>query len=127
MKNELSKAIIKRSKLKNRCTKWASREKFWHLRSRGVSLRILTKTLKSTTSNEIMGTKKQIWNTVRPFLTFKCFLNNEDIALDIGDKTVTDCNEIARKFNEYFINIVQNTTGKGTIKLQDSNNDKSSV
>ena len=74
-----------------------------------------------------MGTKKQIWNTVRPFLTFKCFVNNEDIALDIGDKTVTDCNEIARKFNEYFINIVQNTTGKGTIKLQDSNNDKSSV
>ena len=74
-----------------------------------------------------MGTKKQIWNTVRPFLTFNFFLNNEDIALDIGDKTVKDCNEIARKFNELFINIVQNTTGKGTIKLQDSNNDKSSV
>ena len=54
----------------------------------------------------------------------KGFLHNEDIALHIGDKTVTDCNELAKEFNEHYINIVQNTTGKATIKLHGSNNDK---
>ena len=37
------------------------------------------------------------------------------------------CNELAKEFNEYYINIVQNTTGKATIKLQGSNNDKSTA
>ena len=40
---------------------------------------------------------------------------------------ITDCNELAKKFNEYYINIVQKTTGKATIKLQGSNNYKSTV
>ena len=40
---------------------------------------------------------------------------------------VTYCNELAKKFNEYYINIVQKTTGKATIKLQGSNNYKSTV
>ena len=29
--------------------------------------------------------------------------------------------------NEYYVNIAQNTTGKATIKLQGSNNDKSTI
>ena len=44
---------------------------------------------------------KQFWNIVKPFLTFQRFLHNEDIALYIGDKTVTDCNELARELNDY--------------------------
>ena len=67
---------------------------------------------------------KQCWNTVKPFLTSKDFLHNEEKTLD---KTATDCNELAKEFNECYINIVQNTTGKATIKLQGSNNDKSIV
>ena len=34
-------------------------------------------------------------------------------------------NELAKKFNQYFINIVQNVTRKATIKLQGPNNEKS--
>ena len=71
--------------------------------------------------------KKQFWNTINPFLTSKGFLHNENIALHIGDKTVTDCNELAKEFKEFYINIVQNTTGIATIKLQGSNNDKYTV
>ena len=44
---------------------------------------------------------KLFWNTVKPFQTFKGFLHNEDIALYIGDKTVTGCNELAKEFNEH--------------------------
>ena len=61
---------------------------------------------------------KQFWNTIKPFLTSKGFLHNKDIALHIGDKTVTDCNELAKEFNEYYINIVQ---------IQGSNNNKFTV
>ena len=43
---------------------------------------------------------KQFWNTVQPFLTPKGVLRNKDIAIDIGDKTVTD---LAKKFIEYYI------------------------
>ena len=101
-------------------------KKFWLLRSRRISVRILTKRREKTTfqkfaSNDVMG-NKQFWNTVTPILTSKGFLHNKDIALHIGDKTVTDCNELAKEFNQYYINIVQNTSGKATIKLQDSNN-----
>ena len=49
------------------------------------------------------------------------------MALHIGDKTVTDYNELAKEFNEYYINIIQNTTGKATIKLQGFNNNNSTV
>ena len=70
---------------------------------------------------------KQFWNTVKPFLIAKGLLHNRDIVLHVGDKTVTDCNESAKEFNDYYINIVQSTTGKATIKLQGSNNDKSTV
>ena len=48
---------------------------------------------------------KQFWNTVMPFLTSKGFLHNERIPLHIGDKTATDCNELVKEFNEYYINI----------------------
>ena len=57
----------------------------------------------------------------------KGFLYNEDVGLHIGDKTLTDCNELANEFNEYYTNIVQNLAGKATIKFQGSNNDKSTV
>ena len=49
------------------------------------------------------------------------------MALYIGDKTVTGCNELAKEFNEHYINIVQNRTGKVTIKLQRSSKYKSTV
>ena len=38
---------------------------------------------------------------------------------------MTYFNELAKKFNEYFINIVQNVTRKATIKLQGPNNERS--
>ena len=44
-----------------------------------------------------------------------------------NDKTVIDCNELAKEFIEYYINMVQNTTGKAAIKLQGSNNDNFTV
>ena len=130
MTKDLSKAIMNRSILKNRYTKWLPCENLFAFKRQEIICKNLNKKTKKNyfckiTSNGVMG-YKQFWNTVKPFLTAsKGFLHNEDIALRIGDKIVTGCNELVKEFNEYYINILQNTTGKAIIKLQGSNNDKS--
>ena len=121
MTKELNKAIMNRSKLKNRCTKWPSRENFLAFKKQKNICKNLNKKVKKNyfskiTLNGVLR-NKQFWNTVKPFLTSNGFLRNEDTAFHIGDKTVTDCNELAKEFNEYYINIIQNTSGKVTIKL----------
>ena len=131
MTKEISKRIMNRSKHKNRSTKWPSRENFLAFKKQKNICKNLNKKTKKNyfskiTSNGVMG-NKQFRDTVKPFLTSKGFLQNEDIAVHIGNMTVRDCHELAKEFNEYYINIVQNTTGKATIKLQGSNNDKSTV
>ena len=85
MTKELSKAIMNRSKLKSRYTKWPSRENFLAFEKQKNICKNLNKKTKKNyfskiTSNGVMG-NKQFWNTVEPFLTSKGFLHNEDIAL----------------------------------------------
>ena len=103
MTKELSKAIMNRSKLKNRYTKWPSRENFLAFKIQKNICKDFNKKTKKNyfskiTSNGVIG-NKQFWNTVKPFLTYKGFPHNEDIALHIGDKTVTDCNELSTEFH----------------------------
>ena len=50
-------------------------------------------------------------------MTSKLIFHIKDIAHHIGDNAVTDCNELAKELNQYYINIVQNTTGKATMKF----------
>ena len=104
-----------RSKLKNRYTKWPSQETFWNLRSKGISVRIFTKRRTITTFPQVL--EKQFWNTLKPFLTSKQIFHIKDIAHHIGDNAVRDWNELAKELNQYYINIVQNTTGKATMKF----------
>ena len=131
MTKEGSKARMNRSKLKNRYTEWPSHENFLAFTKQMNICKNLNKKTKKNyfskiTSNGVMG-NKQFRDTVKPFLTSKGFLQNEDIAVHIGNMTVTDCHELAKEFNEYYINIVQNTTGKANIKLQGPNNNKCTV
>ena len=85
MTKELSKAIMNRSKLKSRYRKWPSLENFLAFEKQKNICKNLNKKTKKNyfskiTSNGVMG-NKQFWNTVKPFLTSKGFLHNEDIAL----------------------------------------------
>ena len=121
MTKKLNKAIMNRPKLKNRYAKWPSRDNFLPFKKQKSICKNLNKKTKKNyfskiTSNGVMG-NKQFWSTAKTFLTSKGFLHNEDIVLPIGDKTITDCNELAKEFHECYINIVQNTTGKAIIKF----------
>ena len=91
MTKKLIKAIMNRSKLKNRYTQWLPRENFLEFKKQKNICQNLNKKTKKNyfskiTSKGVMG-NKQFWNTVKTFLTSKSFLDNEDVDLHIGDKT----------------------------------------
>ena len=39
------------------------------------------------------------WNAVKPFLTSKGFLHNDDIAMNFDNRTITDDKELSKTFN----------------------------
>ena len=106
---------MNRCKLRNRYIKWQSRENFlgykkakntWNNLSKFAKMSYLDKvTSKGFVSN------KAFWNTVKPFLTNKVFLTNENKTIKHKDKTVPDNSELAYLFNNNYINIVENTSG----------------
>ena len=64
-----------------------------------------------------MGSKK-FWSTVKPFLSSKGFIHNNDITIEINNKTIKDKSELAQTFNSHYINIVESTIGKHPTKLE---------
>ena len=48
---------------------------------------------------------------IKPFLTNKGFLENKDITLIEGNKIITSERELAKTFNEHYINIVEKSSG----------------
>ena len=59
----------------------------------------------------VLWNKKKFWNTVKPFLTYKGFLTNDNISIKVRDDLVTDKPKLANLFNLHYINIVENTSG----------------
>ena len=121
MTNKLSKSIMNRSRFKNWYLKWPSRENFLGYkkvknRQRKLFKQKSEKDFEKTTENGIMGSKK-FWSTVKPFLSSKGLINNNNITTDIDNKIIEDKSELAKTFNSHYINIVKSTTGKHPTKL----------
>ena len=68
-----------------------------------------------------MGSKK-FQSTVKPFLSSKGFIYNNDITIEIDDKIIEDKSELAKTFDSHYINIVKSATGKHSTKLGTSAN-----
>lgn len=130
MNKELNKAIMTRSRLRNKYLKNKSDENetaFKKQRNKCVKLVQKSKEtyynnleIKSVTDN------KKFWNTVKPCFTEKV-KNKELITLVENEKTITDDLEIASIFNDYFCNLVPNLRIKLNENPQNDNifNDKS--
>ena len=56
---------------------------------------------------------KTFWNTVKPFITNKSGLTNNDITLIHNNETITD-----EYFNERYMNIVEKSSGVKPTLLQ---------
>ena len=55
---------------------------------------------------------RKFWNTVKPFLTSKGFLHNDNISIDINGNIVEDEQKLTKEFNLYYINTAEITSGK---------------
>ena len=60
---------------------------------------------------------KKFRSTVKPFLSSKGFIYNNDTTLEIDNKIIEDGSELTKTFNSHYINIVKSTTGKHPTKL----------
>ena len=115
MTKELSKAIMNKSKIRNKYQKWPSRENFLALKEAKKFCNKLTKSVKKAYFRKVTGkgfvNNKAFWNTVKPFLTNKGFLTNETIAIENKGKIATDKSKLVNLFNSHYGNIVQKTSG----------------
>ena len=76
---------------------------------------ILFKSTKKTYSADISGKRffsyKIFWNKVKPFLTNKDFLTNENIAIQCKGEIITDTTKSAEIFNTHYIYNVEKSSG----------------
>ena len=54
---------------------------------------------------------KKFWKTMKPFLTNKGCLKNNDIILLDGEEMIINDRILAKRFNEHYINIVERSSG----------------
>ena len=108
---ELSKAIMTRTRLRNRFLKNRSdenRRKYSKQRNYCVSLLRKTKRNYYSNLNEKKITdNKKFWKTVTPFLSDKV-PSNEKITLVEKDQVITNDSETAEVLNTFFSNIISN-------------------
>ena len=78
--------------------------------------------LHETYSEPCLANNKKFWNAVKPFLTNKGFLTNDNISTKVNDDLVTDKTKLANLFNLHYINIVENTSGAPPVIQGNPNN-----
>ena len=76
-----------------------------------LSVKAIKNHFKRVTSNGLMS-KKAFWDLVKPFLSNKGVLAGTAISMIKDDKIVTDDHDLGEILNDYYINIVENTSGK---------------
>ena len=123
MTKELSKAIMEKSKTRNKCLKWPSRENYISYNKSKNKCNSLTKKakkifLKEATKDRIMSNKK-FWNTAKSFLNNEGCISNDFINVEKDGDLISNEKELVELFNENYINIVENCSGKKPSSLGD--------
>ena len=115
MTRKLSKSRINKSKIQNKFLQWPSRENFLALKKAKHFCNTLSKRTRKNyfekVSKQGFANNKAFWNTVKRFLTNKCFLVNENIAIRNSDKIVTYKIELVELFDSHYISIVEKRSG----------------
>ena len=123
MTKELSKAIMEKSKSRNKYLKWPSRENYVSYKKSKNKCNSLTKKaekifFKEATKDGIMSNKR-FWSTVKPFLTNKGCISNDFISAEKDRGLRSNEKELMELFNQNYINIVENSAGKKPSSLRD--------
>ena len=70
------------------------------------------------TKNGIMSNKNFL-NIVKPFITNKSGLANNNITIIQNNETITDDKQLTKLFNHYYVNIVEKSSGVEPTSLSD--------
>ena len=126
MAKDLSKAVMEKSKARNKYLKWPSRENYLSHKKTKNKCNTLTRKAKKNffreaTKDGIMSNKK-FWSTVKPFLTNKGCISNDFISIEKDGELISNEKELVELFNENYINIVKNTSGTKPSSLGNCSN-----
>ena len=115
MTKEFQKAIYARSRLENKMNKNPTAINITaYKRQRNLCVSLRRKNIKSFLNNVTetgIITNKNFWTFIKSFITNKGFLENKDITLIEGNKIITSERELAKTFNEHYINFVEKCSG----------------
>ena len=114
---------MEKSESKSKYLKWPSRENYVSYKKSKNKCNSLTKKakkifFKEATKDGIMSNKK-FWSTVKPFLTNKGRISNDFISVEKDGDLISNEKEIVELFNQNYINIVENSSGKKPSSLGD--------
>ena len=108
----LSKAIMRRSKLKNRYNKWPTEEnERMYKKQRNYCSNLLTKEKKKYFTNldmKIFEDNKTFWQQVKPLFSVKKSKLQSNIVIIEDGVVYTENNEVAEKLNNFFVEAVNN-------------------
>ena len=126
MTKEYSKAIMTRSRIKNRYNKWKSRENYLEYQKAKNNCKKIGALAKrnyftKVTENGIMSSK-ELWKVVKPYLNKNACISGGSIILEEKGKIISKEEDLVEIFNDHYINIVTNTTGKVPTSLGDPSN-----
>ena len=103
MNKELSKAIMEKSKTRNKYLKWTPRENYVFYKNSKNKCNSLTKKakkilFKETTKDRLMPNKK-FWSTLKPFLTNKVCISNDFVSVEKDGALISNEKELVELFN----------------------------
>ena len=121
--NVIRKEIWKRSRLKNKAnkTKLQIDKNNYKIQRNYVTLLVKQSKRDYFQNINIKDEPKRFWDSCKPYLSKTCINNDESIILNINGNLISENEEIANTFNEYYANIT-NSLNLYTWKTSDSPN-----
>ena len=132
MNKRLSKAIMNKSRIRNKYLQWSSRENFLaYKKIKNKCNNLLKKSKKKyfqENANEGSVSNKSFWNTVKPFISNKGTLSNDNIIIESADDInlkvkngdlvsinakdeTRDEHVLVQMFNNHYINTAEKSSG----------------
>ena len=121
MNRDFQKAIYTKTRLKNKYWRDPSREnELVYKKQRNLCLLIRRKSITNYLNkftDKGLETNKSFWKFIKPFLANKGTLKDCDITIVVGKKIFSDDFELAKTFNNHYINTVEINSGFKLLKI----------
>ena len=131
MNRDFQKAIYTRTRLKNKYWRDPSGEnELAYRKQRNLSVSIRRKSIinyLNKFTDKGLETNKSFWKFIKPFLTNKGTLTDCDITIVDEKNIISDDFELAKTFNNHYINTVEINSGFKPLKIKNQSKDDISV